>query len=200
MIGPLEELIDQFITLPAVGRKSATRLALHLIERPESEVEAFARTIIDARKRIITCRRCFTYSETEECAICTSPSRDGSLLCVVEKPADVFALEKIGRYRGRYHVLGGVLSPLAGITPDRLRIKELSQRIAGETPKEIILGLGGSAEAETTALYLARLYKNSGARITQLARGVPAGMEIEYVDQITLGQALNERIDIHYGD
>jgi recombination protein RecR len=200
MIGPLEELIEQFVTLPAVGRKSATRLALHLIERPESEVEAFARAIVAARKRIVTCRRCFTYSETEVCAICASPSRDGTLLCVVEKPADVFALEKIGRYRGRYHVLGGVLSPLAGITPDRLRIKELSQRISEEKPREIILGLGGSAEAETTALYLARMFKNSGVRITQLARGVPAGMEIEYVDQITLGQALNERIDIHYGD
>jgi recombination protein RecR len=200
MIGPLEELIEQFVTLPAVGRKSATRLALHLIERPESEVEAFARAIVDARKRITTCRRCFTYSETEVCAICASPSRDGTLLCVVEKPADVFALEKIGRYRGRYHVLGGVLSPLAGITPDRLRIKELSQRISEEKLREIILGLGGSAEAETTALYLARMFKNSGVRITQLARGVPAGMEIEYVDQITLGQALNERIDIHYGD
>jgi recombination protein RecR len=200
MIPALEELIEQLATLPAIGRKSATRLALHLIERPESEVEAFARTIVDARKRIVKCKRCFTYSETEECPICSSPSRDTTLLCVVEKPSDVFALEKIGRYRGRYHVLGGVVSPLAGVTPDRLRIKELTSRIQEERPKELILGLGGSAEAETTALYLARLYRNGGVRITQLARGVPAGMEIEYVDQITLGQALNERIDIHYGD
>jgi recombination protein RecR len=200
MIPALEELIDQLATLPAIGRKSATRLALHLIERPESEVEALARTMVDTRKRIIKCRHCFTYSETEECAICASPSRDTALLCVVEKPSDVLALEKIGRYRGRYHVLGGVLSPLAGVTPDRLRIGELTRRIGEERPKELILGLGGSAEAETTAHYLARLYRDSGVRITQLARGVPAGMEIEYVDQITLGQALNERIDIHYGD
>jgi recombination protein RecR len=200
VIQALEELIDKLSTLPAIGRKSATRLALHLIERPESEVEAFAQTIIDARRRIIKCKRCFTYSETDECAICLSSTRDRALLCVVEKPSDVFALEKSNRYRGRYHVLGGALSPLAGITPDALHISELSRRIREERPAELIIGLGGSAEAETTALYLARLYKDAGVRITRLARGVPVGMELEYVDQITLGQALNERTAIHYGE
>jgi len=119
---------------------------------------------------------------------------------VVEKSSDVFAIEKIGRYRGLYHVLGGVLSPLAGITPDRLRVAELTDRVGREKPAELIIGLGGSAEAETTAGYLARIYRNTGVRVTRLARGLPAGMEIEYVDQVTLGQALNERTDINYGE
>jgi recombination protein RecR len=200
MIGPLEELVELLSSLPTIGRKSAWRLALHLLERPEEDVTRLAQAIIDARKKIIKCRRCFMYSETELCAICSSTRRDLSLICIVEKSHDIFAIEKIGRFRGVYHVLGGVLSPLAGITPDKLRIPELSQRIKEEHPSELIIGLGGSAEAETTALYLARLFKNAGIRITRLARGLPAGMELEYVDQITLGQALNERTDIHYGE
>ncbi len=198
MIAPLEELVELLITLPTIGRKSAWRLALHLLDRPEEDVERLAQAIIDARKKIIKCGRCFMYSETDLCAICSSARRDRSLICVVEKSSDVLTIEKIGRYRGVYHVLGGVLSPLAGITPDKLRIAELAKRIAGEHPAELIIGLGGSAEAETTAVYLARLVRSAGVRVTRLARGLPAGMELEYVDQITLGQALNERTDIHY--
>lgn len=200
MIGPLEELIEQLTGLPSIGRKSAWRLALHLLERPDEEVARLARALTEARRKIIKCRRCFTYSVEELCGICSSRSRDQSLICVVEKPSDVFAIEKIARYRGSYHVLGGALSPLTGVTPDKLRIAELTKRIREEHPVEIIIGLGGSAEAETTASYLARLYKNENTRVTRLARGLPAGMELEYVDQITLGQALNERTDIHYGE
>jgi recombination protein RecR len=200
MIEPLEKLIDLLTGLPSIGRKSAWRLALHLLERPEEESARLAAAIVDARKIIVKCKRCFTYSDTEVCSICTSATRDQALICVVEKPSDVFAIEKAGRYRGVYHVLGGALSPLAGVTPDTLHIAELKRRIAGERPVELIIGLGGSAEAETTAVYLARVFKGSGVRITRLARGMPAGMELEYVDQITLGQALNERTDIHYGD
>ena len=200
MIRPLEELIDLLTTLPTIGRKSATRLALHLIERPEAEVEKLAQALVDARKKVVKCGRCYTYSETELCEICSSPRRDASLICVVEKPADVLAVEKSGWYRGLYHVLGGALSPLAGVTPDKLRIAELGRRLAGERPSELIIGLGGSAEAETTALYLARIFKGAGVRISRLARGLPAGMELEFADQITLGQALNERTDIHYGE
>ncbi|MBN2038186.1 MAG: recombination protein RecR [Chitinispirillaceae bacterium] len=200
MIKVLDDLIDRLCTLPTIGKKSATRLALHLVERPLAEVEALARAIVDARQRIVLCGRCFTYSETGLCPICASATRDQSLVCVVEKPPDVFAIEKIGRFRGVYHVLGGVLSPLAGVTPDKLRIAELAARIEQEKPSELIIGLGGSAEAETTALYLVRRFHDAGVRITRLARGMPAGMEIEYVDQITLGQALNERTDIHYGE
>ena len=200
MIGALEELVELLSSLPTIGRKSAWRLALHLLERPEEEVIKLARAIVDVRKKIIKCRRCFMYSETEVCAICSSVRRDQSLICVVEKSHDIFSIEKIGRFRGVYHVLGGVLSPLAGITPDKLRIPELAQRIKDEHPSELIIGLGGSAEAETTAVYLAKLFKKTGIRITRLARGLPAGMELEYVDQITLGQALKERTDIHYGE
>jgi recombination protein RecR len=199
MIGPLEELVEAFCKLPAIGRKSAWRLALHLMEKPQDEVIAFAEAIVNARKKLIRCNRCFSYSETELCPICSSNTRDQSSICVVEKAVDIFAIEKSGRYRGVYHILGGVLSPLNGITTDKLRIAELRTRIQAENPRELIIGLGGSADAETTALYLARLFRDAGIRITRLARGLPAGMELEYVDQITLSQALNERTDITYG-
>jgi recombination protein RecR len=199
MIKPLDTLIDLLTGLPSIGRKSAWRLALHLLERPEEEVARLSAAILDARKQIVLCKRCFMYSAGELCPVCSSATRDQALICVVEKPPDVFAVEKAGRYRGTYHVLGGALSPLAGVAPDKLRIAELQRRIADEHPRELIIGLGGSAEAETTAMYLARFFKNSGLRITRLARGMPAGMELEYVDQITLGQALNERTDVNYG-
>ncbi|HEX2956658.1 MAG TPA: recombination mediator RecR [Chitinispirillaceae bacterium] len=198
MIQPLEELVEALCTLPAIGKKSAWRLALHLMERPEQEVLKIAESIINVRKKLTRCRRCFNYSEADLCPVCSSASRDQTQICVVEKPVDLFAFERSGRYRGIYHILGGVLSPLNGITVDKLRINELSSRIRIEQPRELILGLGGSADAETTALYLARLYRQQGVRVTRLARGLPVGMELEYVDQITLSQALNERTDVHY--
>jgi recombination protein RecR len=200
MIATLERLVDLLTTLPTIGRKSAWRLVLHLLERPAEDVEGIAHAIVEARNKIVKCRRCFMYSENDVCEICSSSRRDPSLICVVERSHDIFSIEKIGRYRGVYHVLGGVLSPLAGITPDKLRITELARRIKEERPSELIIGLGGSAEAETTAMYLAKIFKNAGVRITRLARGLPAGMELEYVDQITLGQALNERTSIRYGE
>lgn len=200
MIGPLEELVDAFCKLPAIGKKSAWRLALHLMEKPEDEVVAFAEVIVNARKKLVRCKRCFSYSENDQCPICSSSTRDQSCICVVEKAVDIFAIEKSGRYRGVYHILGGVLSPLNGITADKLRISELKSRIDSEKTRELIIGLGGSADAEVTAIYLARLLHQSGTRITRLARGVPAGMELEYVDQITLSQAINERTDISYGE
>lgn len=200
MIGPLEELVDVLCKLPAIGRKSAWRLALHLMERPQDEVVALAETIINVRKKLIRCKRCFSYSETEICAVCSSLSRDQGCICVVEKAVDIFSIEKVGRYRGVYHILGGVLSPLNGITAEKLRIAELRARITTEKPRELIIGFGGSADAETTALYLARLLRQTEIRVTRLARGMPAGMELEYVDQITLSQALNERTEITYGE
>jgi recombination protein RecR len=199
MISVLEELVEALCRLPTIGRKSAWRLALHLLERPEAEVHHLAQVITDARSRIGRCTRCFNYSETPLCTVCSSPSRDQTTICVVEKPSDLFSIEKSGRYRGTYHVLGGVLSPINGMTVDKLRIAELTSRIRVEHPAELILGLGGSADAETTGLYLARLYKDEPVKVTRFARGLPAGMELEYVDQITLGQALFERTDIRYG-
>ena len=200
MLNSLEELVEALSRLPTIGRKSAWRLAVYLLERPESESFHLAQTIAEVRKRVRHCSVCFSYSEQEVCSLCSSPSRDKSVICVVEKAADLFTLEKSGRYRGLYHVLGGVLSPLNGISAEQLRIRELRDRIRESRPSELILALGGSSDSETTALYLAKLLKGENLRLTRLARGMPAGMELEYVDLITLTQALNERIDIDYGE
>ncbi len=200
MNNPLEELVNVLCRLPTIGPKSAWRLALYLMEQPEEEAVALGETIIEVRRKLTRCRICFNFSEQDLCSICSSNQRDKRHICVVEKPADIFAIEKSGRYRGVYHVLGGVLSPLNGIGVDKLKIVELEERIKSETPEELILALGSSADAETTSLYLARLFKKKNLRVTRLARGLPAGMELEYADQITLGQALNERIDITYGE
>jgi len=199
MIEPLEDLVEALCRLPTIGRKSAWRLALHLMERPLDDSTHLAEMITTARSRLRICKRCFNYSEDELCPVCTSGNRDGSCICIVEKPVDVFAIERSGRYRGLYHVLGGVLSPLNGVSVDKLRIAELGQRIESEHPAEVIIALGGSADAETTAMYIARLFGNKPVRITRLARGLPAGMELEFADQITLSQALNERTDMHHG-
>jgi recombination protein RecR len=200
MVQPLEELADALSKLPTIGKKSAWRLALFLLERDRDQLQHLGSCIASIKDRVIVCSRCFNYAETDPCPTCTSPSRDQSAICVVERPVDVLTIERSGRFRGLYHVLGGVLSPINGVTADKLTIGKLEQRIASEQPAEIILALGGSAEAETTALYCARVLGKAGVRITRLARGLPAGMELEYVDQITLNQALNERTDIRYGE
>ncbi|NLW31445.1 MAG: recombination protein RecR [Fibrobacter sp.] len=200
MIGPLEELVKSFCRLPAIGQKSAWRLVLYLMERPEAEAYELADSIRNAREKLTICKRCFNYSENEICPVCSNLARDQGCICIVEKPVDAFAIEKSGRFRGVYHILGGVLSPLSGITADKIRIAELKNRVITEKPQELIIGFGGSAEAETTALYLARLFRNDNVRITRFARGLPAGLDLEYVDQITLTQALNERTDIIYGE
>lgn len=199
MIGPLDDLVEALCRLPTIGRKSAWRLAMHLMERPEQETTHLANMLVTARSRLRHCKKCFNYSEDELCTVCASASRDTASICVVEKPVDAFAIERGGRYRGLYHVLGGVLSPLSGIGVEKLRIAELGLRIKSEHPAEIIIALGGSGDAETTALYLARIYKDEPVRITRLARGLPAGMELEFADQITLTQALHERTDMNYG-
>lgn len=198
MVEPLEKLVACLSRLPTIGRKSAWRLALHLVERPQEELDDLAGAISTVKELIHPCPKCYTYTDQEVCNICSSATRDQSQVCVVEKPTDVFTFEKAGRFRGVYHVLGGVLSPINGITPDKLRVGELTHRIDTEGVTELIMGLGGSAEAETTELYLARLYADRHIRITRLARGLPAGTELEYIDQITLTQALQERIEVHY--
>jgi recombination protein RecR len=198
MITPLENCVDALSKLPSIGRKSAWRLVLFLLEQSDEVVTHLARCIRELKEHTVICSRCFNYSESEVCEICASSARDRTMLCVVEKPLDVFTIEKSGRYRGVYHVLGGVLSPINGITADKLRITELQARVASEKPAELILGLGGSADAETTVLYLARLFADNDVRITRFARGLPAGTELEYVDQLTLSQALNERVSITF--
>ncbi len=198
MVKPLEELAEALSRLPTIGRKTAWRLALNLLERGQDELTHLAECIAGIKGRVLVCKTCFNLSESEICPVCSSKSRDRSTICVVEKPTDVFSIEASGRYRGMYHVLGGVLSPINGITADTLHIAELQTRIENEKPSEIIMGLGATAEGETTALYLAKLLSRGGVRITRLPRGLPAGMELEYVDQLTLSQAINERIDLHY--
>jgi len=200
MIAPLENLVDALSKLPTIGKKSAWRLALHLIEQTDEEVFYLAQCIRELKEKTVICKRCYNYSESELCPICSSEARKKSMICVVEKPLDVFILEQSGRYRGLYHVLGGVLSPINGITTDKLRMAELKTRIEYEKPEELIIGLSGSEDAETTALYLNRVFSSFDIRITKFARGLPAGIELEYIDQITLNQALNERTDITYND
>lgn len=188
--------------LPTIGRKSAWRLALYLMERPEAEAKHLADTVLSVRRKVRRCGVCFNYSEGAVCAVCASAARDRSLICVVEKPTDVFTIENAGRYKGLYHVLGGLLSPLNGVTAEKLQIARLRERLGatgagGDVEvKEVIIGLGGSGDAETTALYLAKVLKGDGVRVTRFARGLPAGLEIEHVDQLTLTQALNERVDV----
>jgi recombination protein RecR len=196
MVKALEELAAALNRLPTIGKKTAWRLAMHLLERDSEELAHLASCIAGIKDKVITCRRCFNLSETEICPVCSSASRDSSIICVVEKATDVFTIEQSGRFRGQYHVLGGVLSPINGITADKLHIAELENRIAQGNVSEIILGLGGSADAETTGLFLARIFGKRGLKITRLARGLPAGMELEYADQLTLSQALNERTEM----
>jgi recombination protein RecR len=196
MVKAIEELAQALNGLPTIGKKSAWRLALYLLNRDSEELNHLAQCISGIKDRVMACKQCFSLSETDICPVCTSTSRDGSIICVVEKTTDVFSIEQSGRFRGRYHVLGGVLSPLNGITPDKLRIAELEKRLESEKPSEILLGLGAGAEAETTSIYLARLLSGKGVRITRLAHGLPAGMELEFVDQLTLSQALSERIQM----
>jgi recombination protein RecR len=199
MVEPLQNLVDALCRLPTIGRKSALRLALYLLERPQDELDNLSKSIATIRSRIRICTQCFNYGEADLCDICSSPKRDPTLICVVEKPSDVLVFEKSGIYRGLYHVLGGVLSPINGITADKLRIAELRARLDKGNISELILGLGASAEAETTCLYLARIFANRKFKISLLARGVPAGTELEYIDQLTLNQALHERTDLSYG-
>jgi recombination protein RecR len=198
MITPLENLVDALTKLPTIGKKSAWRLALFLVEQDSAYVSYLARCIAELKEKTKICRECFNYCEDAVCSICASGSRNRSLLCVVEKPLDVFTIERSGKYLGLYHVLGGVLSPINGITTDTLRIAQLQSRVARDKPGELIIGLGGSADAETTALFLSRIFADIPMRITRLARGLPAGFELEYVDQMTLSQALHERIMMHY--
>jgi recombination protein RecR len=199
MLESLEELVAALSKLPTIGRKSAWRLALYLMERPEAEAKHLADTVLSVRRKVRRCGVCFNYSEGAVCSVCASAARDRSLICVVEKPTDVFTIENAGRYRGLYHVLGGLLSPLNGVTAEKLQIARLRERLGGDggdvEVKEVIIGLGGSGDAETTALYLAKVLKGDGVRVTRFARGLPAGLEIEHVDQLTLTQALNERVD-----
>ena len=189
----LELLIEELVRLPSVGQKSAQRLALHLMRVPQEEALRLAEAIRAAREKVGFCSVCGLFSEEDPCLIDRDPQRDPQLVCVVEQPADVLAFERTGSFRGRYHVLGGALSPLEGTQPEDLRIRELLERLRTEPIQEIILATNPNVAGEATALYLSRLLAPLGVKVTRIARGVPMGSDLEYSDQVTLARALEGR-------
>ena len=197
----VELLIEELTKLPSIGQKSAQRLALHLLRAPREEALRLADSIRAMRERVGFCTVCGNFAEEDPCRLCVDPQRDPSIVCVVEQPGDVLAFERTGLFKGRYHVLGGALSPLDGTNPEQLRIRELLERLrtpAGGAPevREIILATNPNVAGEATALYLARLLGPLGVKITRIARGVPMGSDLEYSDQVTLGRALEGRREV----
>ena len=191
----LEQLIEEFAKLPGVGRKTAQRLALHILKRPREEAVAMARALVNVKDRIHTCSICCNITEHDPCAICASAKRDRTTICVVEEPSDVLALEKTNEYRGLYHVLGGSLSPLDGIGPEELKVRELLPRITAEVA-EVILAMNPNVEGEATTIYLTKLLKPLGVRVTRIARGIPVGGDLEFADEATLSRALEGRVTL----
>lgn len=190
---PVQTLIDELGRLPGVGPKSAQRIAFHLLKIPADDVERLATAITDAKARVRFCERCFNVADDTLCPICKDDGRDTSIVCVVEESRDIVALEKTGEFRGRYHVLLGAMSPLEGIGPEQLKIRELVARIEPEGIEEIILCMNPNTEGEVTAMYLARLLKPVGLNVTRIASGLPVGGDLEYADELTLGRALEGR-------
>jgi recombination protein RecR len=194
--GPVQDLIDALRRLPGIGYKSAQRLAFHLLKAPAEEAHGLADAIIAAKQKVAICKTCFNVSEGEQCNFCRDPKRDATLVCVVEEPSDIIAVERTQEFRGRYHVLGGHISPMDGIGPDDLRIRELLQRVGTGEVKEVILCTNPTVEGEATAIYLAGLIRPLDVRVTRIASGLPVGGDLEYADEVTLGRALEGRRDI----
>lgn len=193
---PLEIAISELSKLPGIGRKTALRLSLFILRQPKEEVEQLIKALEGLKTNLKFCKECFNLTTEEFCRICTDPNRDKKLICVVEDINDVIAIEKTNEYKGLYHVLGGVLSPLEGIGPNELKIKELVRRIDDLNPIEIILALNPSTEGEATSLYIANLLKDRNLKITRIARGIPIGSDLEFVDEATVIRALEGRIQI----
>src|ERR1041384_791553 len=191
----LKQLTEELSKLPGIGHKSAQRLALHLLKVPKEEVLELAHALVAVREKMRFCTTCWTFTETDPCAICSSPKRNPALICVVEEPSDVIALEKTNENAGLYHVLGGALSPLDGIGPEDLKVKELLERIKPGVA-EIILALNPNVEGEATTIYLTRLLRPLGVKITRLARGIPIGGDLEMSDEATLSRALEGRVTV----
>ena len=191
----LEHLIDEFSRLPGIGRKSAQRLALFVLRLPKEDVARMAQALVGVKEKTKFCSTCWNFTENDPCGICSNPKRDRRTICVVEEPSDVLALEKTNDYRGLYHVLGGALSPLDGIGPANLKINELLSRVTAET-EEVILALNPNIEGEATTIFLTRLVKPLGVKLTRLARGIPIGSDLEYSDEATLSRALEGRVAV----
>ena len=193
---PIQRLIDELSRLPGIGQKSAQRLAFHLLTVEETDARRLAEAIVTMREQVRLCQRCFNVTDSAECSICRDLRRDSSMVCVVERAQDIVVVEKTGEFRGRYHVLGGAISPIEGIGPEQLRMRELVARTAAEEVKEVIVATNPTVEGDTTALYIARILKPLGVRVSRLAIGLPVGGDLDYADEITLGRALSGRRDL----
>lgn len=195
-IVPLNELIAQFERLPGIGKKTAQRLALNILEQPPERAEKFAEALVNARRKIRFCSVCQGLTDSEVCSVCSDPARDKSVICVVAEPKDVIAFERTREFVGTYHVLHGVISPMDNVTPNDLRIKELMSRLSSGEVQEIIMATNPTVEGEATASYISRLVKPMGIKVTRLAYGVPVGSDLEYADEFTLARALQGRNEI----
>ena len=189
----LQQLIEEFSRLPGIGRKSAQRLALFILKQPRDEVVRMAKALVSVKDKIRYCSTCYNITEADPCVICSSPKRERNVICVVEEPNDVIALEKTNEFRGLYHVLGGCLSPLDGVGPEDLKIRELLARVNTDV-SEVILAMNPNVEGEATTIYLTRLLKPLGVRVSRIARGIPVGGDLEFADEATLSRALEGRI------
>ncbi len=193
---PVTKLIEAFAQLPGIGPKTASRLTFYLLRRPVEQAEGLADALRDLKQKIVFCETCFNITEHSPCPICQDEGRDRAIICVVEEPLDVLAIDRTGEYKGLYHVLHGAISPVEGIGPDELRINELVARLKAEPIREVLLATNPNLEGEATAMYLARLIQPLGVRVTRLARGLPVGGDLEYADAVTLGRALEGRRDM----
>jgi recombination protein RecR len=191
--GPIQDLIDELSRLPGIGPKSAQRLAFYMVKAPAEDARRLSEAIVAAKEKVRFCRECYSVAEGDLCRVCRDPGRDPTMICVVEEPKDQAAVEKAGVIKGRYHVLGGAISPLEGIGPDDLRVQELLDRVARDGVTEVILATNPNLEGNATAMYVAALLKPVGVRVTRLASGLPVGGDLEYADEVTLGQALEGR-------
>ena len=195
-IAPLAELIEHFRALPGIGNKTAVRLAYHVLDMDMDKAKGLAGAIMQAKEKIGYCKVCFNLSDENPCRICKSPNRDHSIICVVEQPQDVAAMERMRDFKGVYHVLHGALSPLEGIGPENIRVKELINRLHDDTVKEIIMATNPNVEGEATAMYIAKLVKPIGIKVTRIAHGLPVGGDLEYADEVTLSRAVENRIEL----
>lgn len=192
----ISKLIEQLASLPGIGAKSAQRLAFHIVNMPRDQVDQLTAAIADARDKVQYCKCCYTLTDQELCPICSNPARDHSTIMVVENTRDLAAYEKTGKYEGVYHVLHGAISPMLGIGPDDIRLKELMLRLQSEDVKEVIVATNSSLEGETTAMYISKLIKPSGIKVSRIASGVPVGGDLEYIDEVTLLRALEGRVEL----
>lgn len=195
-IAPLTKLIEHFRCLPGIGAKTAARLAYHVLDMEESKARALAQAILEAKEKISYCKICFNLTDCDPCKVCSSEERDRAVICVVEQPRDVAAMERMREFKGLYHVLHGVLSPLEGIGPDQIKIKELVDRLYSGEVQEIIVATNPNVEGEATAMYIAKLLKPVGVKVTRIAHGLPIGGDLEYADEVTLSKALENRREI----